>query len=197
MSTPVGLLGGTFDPVHNGHLRIADAFLASGHIDELWLIPAYEPPHKPAAGLTDYEQRCRMLERAFQEYAGVKISRVEYYLEPPNYSLRTVIHFQQQYPDTRFYFCIGSDSLQRLPAWYRYEQLLQSCAFLVAERPDAGLAIPEGVDPSRIHRVNHEPVDVSASQVRECVGQGRPVGDLVPPAVEAFISEHRLYGARR
>lgn len=191
MSERIGLFGGSFDPVHRGHQKIIRSFLESGKIDAIWVLPLASPPHKKNRELSDFNIRFKMAEGAFANLPGVLVVRFEERLPYPNYTLRTLNYLQAEYPGNEFYLCIGSDSLQNITSWYKYDQLLTQCKLLVARRPASEIATipPE----ASVHFVEHELVSYSSSEIRKKISKGEPVGDMVPADVLEIIEEHGLY----
>lgn len=193
MPTRIGLFGGTFDPVHNGHISISDSFLASGFIDELWVLLTPYPPHKKENGQTSYEIRRQMVEAAFKGKEHVGVSTVEKSLPSPSYSVQTIRHLKQQYPDHDFYFCMGEDSLASFDTWKYYDEILYECDLLVARRPGE---THQGVEQrilEHTHFVEHTPLDISSSTIREHVRKGIPIQKIVPPEVAKIIEKEQLY----
>lgn len=189
----IGLFGGTFDPVHNGHLAIARSYLNSGYIDELWVILTPDPPHKSSQKLSAYDLRKEMLEKAFSGMDHVKISDVEKSLPRPSYTIQTVRHLAKQFPAYRFYLCIGEDSLLDFEKWYKWEEILNCCDLLVAVRPDAGASKVSSSIMSHSRFIDHKPVEVSSSELRDNIARGGDVSDLIPPEVYDVIRKQKLY----
>lgn len=195
MGNRVGLLGGTFDPVHNGHISIAESFLNSGFIEELWIILTPHPPHKERSSITDFKTRMEMLELAFSGRDNIRISGIEKELPSPSYTIRTILHLENAYPDNQFYLCIGEDSLADFNRWHKYGDILEHCGLLVAIRPDTQYG-KDDIDPDiykHIHFVDHEPVDISSTELRNKIRNGEKVDGLVPSRVREFIQSHKLY----
>lgn len=191
----VGLLGGSFDPVHNGHRAIAESFLKSEFISELWILLTPDPPHKPDRTFSAYDLRFQMLQAAFRGMAKVRIKKIEKELPKPSYTLQTLQFLTKECPDKIFYLCIGEDSLRDFKSWYRWRDILSYCDLLVARRPvDDQLKSPldEEISP-KIHYVSHRPIDISSTEIREAVAKGKSVGEWVPAEVEKIIEEHNLY----
>ncbi|KPQ00389.1 MAG: nicotinate-nucleotide adenylyltransferase NadD [Bacteroidetes bacterium HLUCCA01] len=188
----VGLLGGMFDPVHLGHLSIAEAYLKSEIINELWVIPSFSPPHKRNTAVTDFEHRVAMLQRAFATMPGVVIRDIERSLPSPNYTIQTLEALRKQYPDTKFYWCIGSDNLHSLNTWFNYEHILEGWKLLVATRPDFETSrIPESIR-SRCLFVENKPRNISSTSVRFALYNTGVSADI-PKAVLDYIREFKLY----
>lgn len=190
----VGLLGGSFDPVHNGHISIAESFITSDYISELWVLLTPESPHKrdePTA--VDYDLRLKMLSHAFRDRPNIVISDIEQQLSPPYYTVETLRFLTEKYTDKRFYLCMGSDSLTHFHKWHRWKEILQYCNLLVASRPSqhSNNLAPEIAEQS--HYIPHKPVDISSTQIREKIGNGEDITDLVPPSVAEITSKFKLY----
>ena len=193
MSARVGLFGGTFDPVHNGHISIARSFLASGLIDEIWILLTPYPPHKTGADHSGYTLRLKMLEAAFRDIEHVSISTIEEQLPKPSYSIQTIRHLKEEYPDTTFYFCMGEDSLSQFHTWKDHHQIVEECELLVAQRPGETHKNVDKEILAQSHFVDHEPLDIASSEIREKVKSGRSVSDEVPESVLKIIEKERLY----
>ncbi len=187
----IGILGGAFDPVHYGHIRIAESFLRSGLIEKLLVIPTPSPPHK-AKIRTDFTHRIEMLKLAFQDWDGVEISDLEEKLPEPSYSVQTIQHLQQDNPENIYFLCLGEDSLIHFHSWHRYEEIIEKVPLLIAERP--------GFDSSKVDRellessifVDHTPYNVSSSEIRE-TKKSRNELKSIPKSVKEYIETHNLY----
>ena len=193
MTKRVGVLGGTFDPVHKGHLAIARSFLDSGEIDELWIIPSAFPPHKNGDEVTSYADRRAMLELVFDRWEKVRISTIEDQLPKPSYTLQTIRSLKEKYPEYQFYLCMGSDSLVHFHQWHRYREILGECSLLVAKRPgfDDQQISPEILN--RTQFVAHKPIQISSSGLKDQIkGEVLPEKDL-PDEVVRYIKEKGLY----
>lgn len=196
MNTPkesVGIFGGTFDPVHKGHLAIARSFLDSGFISRLWITLTPDPPHKEGQVLTSFQLRFKMLKRAFEGWDQVQISDIENKLPDPSYTIQTLRHLTKEYPDKRFYLCIGEDSARNFHKWYKWQQILEYCELLIARRPS-----PEEMDldpkiTNKAHIIDHNPVSISSTEIRENAMKNGDISDLVPTSVNTFIKENNLY----
>lgn len=188
----IGLFGGTFDPVHNGHVALAEAFLQSNLIDELWIILTPFPPHKQEKDHTTYANRLKMLELAF-ENLPVKISTIEDDLPKPSFTFRTIRHLKELHPDTKFYFCMGEDSLEKFHTWKEHEKILTESHLLVARRPEATHdEVNEEILTQTIF-VDHSPIPISSSEVKDKIAQGSPFKSLIPESVYNFIEKEELY----
>jgi len=189
----IGIFGGTFDPVHNGHLSIAKSFLKSEYIDSLWVFLNSAPPHKDENSDASYRQRLKMLEIAFEPIDNIIISDLEQRLLKPSYTIRTVLYLKQKFPDYSFYVCIGQDSLQSFTSWHRWEEIISHCKLLVAARQieESDELPPKLLEQVRF--VDHTPVSVSSTQIRHKISRKESFDYLVPPAVLRFIEQYNLY----
>ena len=199
----VGLLGGTFDPVHYGHLVIAEEVRTVLHLAEMVFVPAGHPPHKPGRIVTEAHHRLAMLELAIASNPHFTISLVDLERHGPSYTVETLQLLRQQWgTQTAIYFVIGGDSLEDLLAWYDPAGILQQLTALVAvQRPgyeeaacyrDTLEARLPGIK-QRLIMVQAPQLDISATDLRRRVAEGRPIKYQIPEAVEHYIIEHGLY----
>lgn len=189
----IGILGGSFDPVHNGHVAIAKSFLGSDLIDELWVLLAPDPPHKTGRAQTDYQLRLKMLQAVFKDFDEVKVSDLEKQLPQPSYTIQTLQHLENKYPNSTFYLCIGGDSLRDFKKWKDWQKILEYSDLLVAQRPSADT---KNIDKSlrdHVHFVDHDPIQVSSTMVRNAVADGNDISGLVPLSVKNIIDKEQLY----
>jgi nicotinate-nucleotide adenylyltransferase len=193
MSACVGLFGGTFDPVHNGHLSIARSFLGSNLIDELWVLLTPYPPHKSTKDHTDYSTRLNMLKAAFEGWSDLSILTIENELPKPSYSVRTIRHLKKEHPDTTFYFCMGEDSLVKFHSWKKYDEILDEVDLLVARRPEEDHQQVAKEILSAVHFVDHVPLDVASTQIRNDIRSGKKGNLQIPENVQTIIEKENLY----
>jgi nicotinate-nucleotide adenylyltransferase len=193
MDRRIGLFGGTYDPVHNGHISAAESFLNSKLVDSLWILLNPAPPHKSEADFAPYSCRLKMLRKAFNFNQRIKISDVETRLPKPCYTVQTLRYLTESYPDSTFYLCIGYDSFASFQSWYEWEQILKLCTLLVVNRPSGGAEPKNDKLLDNAVFIEHQPMEVSSSEIRTRIAEGKPITRLVPHSVEKFIKEERLY----
>ena len=195
MSTQAfGLLGGSFDPVHNGHIAISQSFLDSGYIDKLYIILSPDPPHKADRNFADFEHRFNMLKLAFDNPKNLLISKIENKLSKPSYTINTIEYFAEKYPDRELYLCIGEDSYNDFTNWHKWEEIVKRCTLLVAKRPDSGInAELPALLKAKAKFISHDPVDISSSSIREMIGEEEDVKEFLPEEVYSYIQGHQLY----
>ncbi len=192
-----GLFGGTFDPIHNGHIKVAQAAKNSLGLDRVIFIPAGAPPHKTDKKVSDKEHRLFMT-RLAADAVGAEVSDWEIRQDKKSYSVDLVRHFKEELPEDELFFIIGADSFRDLPLWYRYRDLLSMCTFLVVSRPDVPketmLSKYAGDEKApRVFFLDDILVDISSTQIRETVADGGDISRLVPPEVFDYIKTHKLY----
>lgn len=191
-SHSVGVLGGSFDPVHNGHVAIARSFLDSGKISELWVLLTPDPPHKNNQALSNYQQRFEMLQAAFQSMDDVNVSDFEKQLPQPSYTVQTLQQLTQRHPERTFYLCMGGDSMKEFKQWKDWQEILSYCELLVAQRPGEEVE-PDPELAAHTHFVTHQPVDISSTTIREAVARGEDISAYVPEEVCDLIYQYNLY----
>jgi nicotinate-nucleotide adenylyltransferase len=210
----IGLMGGTFNPVHIAHLRIAEEAREQCGLDRVVFIPAADPPHKPLAGEIPFSRRFEMVRLAIAGNPAFELSAIEGHRGGKSYSIDTIAGFLAAHPGDGLYFIIGSDSFLEIGLWYRYAEIFRSCSLVVVERPGRPVGDPLEALPVAIrgefiynaasHRLEHQsgqvvsflrgcPLDISSSEIRRLAVSGRSITYLVPHEVEAYIKEQRIY----
>jgi nicotinate-nucleotide adenylyltransferase len=192
-------MGGTFDPIHHGHLVVAEEAHHQLGLDLVLFVPVGQPPHKPNRPITPAHHRLRMIELAFADNPHFAISRVDVDRPGPCYTVDMLRLLRVEWgADPAFFFIEGTDSLTEMTTWYQPQQLIELCELVVVERPgvEVDLARLERQLPglsSRIHWVRMPHLEISSSDLRARVRAGRPISYLVPAAVEVYILQHGLY----
>lgn len=196
----VGVFGGTFDPIHIGHLILAEACLESCKLDEVWFLPAARPPHKLDADITDGGLRRQMLELATAGEPAFQVKSFELDRQGTSYTVDTLAELVASHTGTEFYFLIGADSLVDLRSWREPLRILELANVVAVNRgdqpePDLDRITEQLGDIARrrIQLVHMPAVELSANEIRQRVLVGKRIRFLVPRAVEAFILEHGLY----
>lgn len=186
----LGIYGGTFDPVHEAHIAIAERVQERFALDRVLLIPNNQPPHRRATGAT-YEQRLAMLRLATADHPRLLVSDVEAAAQP-SYTVDTLGKIREEYGESAdLHFVIGADAFREIHTWYRWRDVVALTKFIVVSRPGYEFVTPDG---ARVHVVEDFSYAVSSSRIRAEMYAGlRPKG--LHPAVEAFIMEHRIYRA--
>ncbi|MCB1717688.1 MAG: nicotinate-nucleotide adenylyltransferase [Candidatus Competibacteraceae bacterium] len=207
---PIGVLGGTFDPVHHGHLRVALDVLEELAFAEVRLLPSRQPPHRVTPGATP-AQRLAMLAAAVARQPGLAIDQRELARAGPSYMHDTLASLRADLPDTPLCLLIGRDAFNELPTWHRWQELFQLAHFLVLERPGSIPAMPPALcaelngrtitDPALLHQScagrvfawQATQLDISATRIRALLAAGRSPRYLLPEVVLDYIKQYGLY----
>ena len=193
----VGIMGGTFDPIHYGHLVTAETARVEFALDEVVFVPSGRPPHKRGHAIGDGEHRCAMTQLAIASNPYFRLSRVELEREGFSFALDTVNYFLEQYDhDVDLRFITGADAIREILHWYKVEELMEKCRFLAASRPGYALDVEALLPEKWRDRVAVLPVPslaISSSYIRQAVQNGKSVKYLLPEAVETYLHHHRLY----
>ncbi len=210
----VGIFGGTFDPVHMGHLRAAEEIREMYALDEVYFVPAYIPPHKRSREITDPAVRLRMLKAAVRGNRFLRASDIEMRSGGISYSINTIRLFERRFGQTCF--IIGVDAFLEIDTWYSYGELFEHTDFIVMGRAINGRKRPDHLFPADIRkeisrmdentfehrsgkRIYFQPVtqlDISSTEIRRLAGGGRSIRYLVPGQVQRIIEERQLYRSR-
>ncbi len=196
----VGIFGGTFDPVHLGHLILAEQARDQSRLDQVWFVPAPRPPQKDGQAITRFEVRVEMLTLAIAGHAAFRVEEIEKERTGPSYTVDTLRELHRRHPDKQFFLILGGDALADLPLWRDPVGILAQAGLLVMARPGTTLLSAEqlrqrlGTDIPLSLEVLHTPaIDIASRDLRQRVRQGRTIRYLVPSAVEAYIREKQLY----
>lgn len=205
MNNKVILFGGTFDPIHHGHLRVAQSAGEQLGADEIVLIPARLSPHKKTCPVADAEARVEMISLAIAERKNFRVSNCELNRARPSYTLDTIRHFRTEYGQgIRICWLVGADAVKDLAGWYGIGELIDECSLCVMfragfERPDfSGLGGVIG--PGRVAKLERNVVrtpliDINSTEIRRKLACGADVSDMLEPKVLAYIKKNGLYGS--
>ena len=216
----IGILGGSFDPVHMGHIGLAQEVYDKFNLDKILFVPVFQSPHKSTTPLASNVHRREMLRLALKENANFIISDVELRREELSYTIDTLNYYKFKFPNSELFLIIGCDNLMGLDSWKESREIMERCHILVASRPIQESFSPEhevlgffnGDSPYRIGKIknvmqkffhektgsrlvvfNISPRDISSSTVRRELAQGKPAKNLLPTEVEAYIIKHQIY----
>ncbi len=210
MTQRIGLLGGTFDPIHHGHLRAALEVREALGLDELRLIPSARPPHRERPGASA-EQRLAMVQLAIAGIAGLAVDDRELQREKPSYTVDTLLSLRAELgAGVQLILLLGWDAFCGLPTWHRWQSLLELAHVLVLQRPDQAAELPEALKDLLAARSVQNPqaftgpagqvafmeqtsLAISATHVRALCAAGQSIDFLLPPSVQHFIQAHGLY----
>ena len=196
----IGIMGGTFDPIHNGHLMLGETAYHQYQLDKVWFMPNGNPPHKKNIG-TDALTRMEMVKLAIQDKEYFELQDYEVMKESVSPTYQTLAHFKEVYPDDTFYYIIGADSLFSIERWIHPELIFPNCIILAACRDeiDTSEEMNEKIDylckkyDAQIKFLTSPLIDISSSELREMIQNNKSVCGHVPNAVEEFIYKEGLY----
>jgi len=198
----IGIFGGSFDPVHNAHLALAEACHRGASLDRVLFVPAAQQPHKPAGPIATAEHRVAMLRLAIGGIPHLEVSEVEIARGGVSYTIDTLQAISQQYPTAKLYLLMGADTLHDLPTWRDPKTICELATPLAVHRPNepaidfavlADIASPEVIEDARRHAIDMPWLEISSSEIRERVGRGEAIDEMVPSGVARYIGSRNLY----
>jgi nicotinate-nucleotide adenylyltransferase len=216
ISTQIGLFGGTFNPIHLGHLRAAQEVLEHFELDKIMFIPSALPPHKQTHHLTDAEDRLEMIRLSVRNCPEFEVSDAELKRPGRSYTIDTVHYFRSALPNAKLYFIIGMDAFLEIDKWKSYQELFSLISFIVMARPGAGNRLDKletylqsqisedyrfseadmaygHPEKQSVFKIEVSPLDISSSAIRQLICQKKSPRFLIPEAVENFIAARRLF----
>ncbi|MFC4816188.1 nicotinate (nicotinamide) nucleotide adenylyltransferase [Flavobacterium sp. GCM10023249] len=189
----IGLYFGTFNPIHIGHLIIANHMAEHSDLDQIWMVVTPHNPHKQKNTLLDDYHRLHMVHLATENYPKIKPTDIEFKLPQPNYTVNTLAHLQEKYPDYEFSLIMGEDNLNSLHKWKNYEVILQNHAIYVYPRLNSGEINSEFVNNPKIHRVGAPVIELSSTFIRENIKNKKNVIPMLPSKVWEYIDHNLFY----
>jgi|CXWL01.1.fsa_nt_gi nicotinate-nucleotide adenylyltransferase len=202
MTARIGLFGGSFNPIHFGHLIVARALREKLHLDQVCFLPSRRPPHKDINALADSKHRGEMVRLAIEGEEGFTFDDFDLARQGPCYTIDTVAHFRKQFPSAELFWFIGADSLMDLPTWHRASELVSQCSMITAARSGKSPINPSDLEQAfgseqtakLLAGVVETPViDISSTDIRNRVAEGLSIRYLVPEVVGKYVENHRLY----
>lgn len=197
----IGIMGGTFDPIHYGHLMIGRQAYEEYQLDEIWFMPSGTPPHKKDHQVTDVEDRCEMVRLAIDASPYFRLSEFEVKRAGNTYTAETLRLLALEYPQHQFFFIIGADSLFQIERWYHPEDVMRQTTLMVAGRdyPQAHCSMDEQIVyleekyGARILKLHCDELDVASAELRRTIAKRESIEQYVPEAVAKYIISHNLY----
>ncbi len=207
-------MGGTFDPVHVGHLRTAEEAYEELGLEQVMFIPSSDPPHKPGLVVLEFEHRWRMLQLAIAGNPRFVLSDIERRMPGKSYTVNTLRALRKEFPDRELFFLVGLDAFLEIDTWFRFVEIFRLARIAVLRRPGYGESDLEQVlsrkvfdgyrkDPETgafvhpemlpVHYLGNAPLEVSSTRIRQLAAEGRSIRYLVPPEVMGYINEKKLY----
>jgi nicotinate-nucleotide adenylyltransferase len=191
LMTKTGLFFGSFNPIHTGHLIIANTMLENTDLDQVWFVVSPQNPLKKSKSLLHEFDRYEIVQRAINDNYNFKVCDAEFHLPRPSYTIDTLTYLQEKYKEHEFVLIIGEDNLIQFPQWKNYEKILEYFSLYVYPRP---CSEPDELkNHPKVKMVSAPVLDISATYIRECVKNKKSIKYLVPEAVESYISEKGFY----
>ena len=188
----IGLYFGTFNPIHIGHLIIANHMAEHSDLDQIWLVVTPHNPHKQKNTLLDDYHRLHLVHLATEDFPKIKPSNIEFKLPQPNYTINTLVHLQEKHPNYEFSLIMGEDNLNSLHKWKNYEAILQHHHIYVYPRLNSGEIDKQFVNHTKIHRIAAPVVELSSTFIRENIKNNKNVIPMLPHKVWEYV-EHNLF----
>lgn len=189
----IGLYFGTFNPIHIGHLAIANHMAEFSDLDEIWLVVTPHNPFKKKNTLLDNHHRLEMVFRATESYPKLKPSDIEFKLEQPNYTIHTLIHLQEKYPKHTFNLIMGEDNLKGFHKWKNFETILENHEIYVYPRISQGSIEHQFKNHLKIHPIDAPVMEISSTFIRKAIREHKNIRPLLPSEVWRYIDEMNFY----
>jgi nicotinate-nucleotide adenylyltransferase len=189
----IGLYFGTFNPIHVGHLTIANYMVEFGGLDEVWFVITPHNPLKKKSTLLDDVHRLAMVRIAVEDFPKLKASNIEFDLPQPNYTVHTLAYLEEKYPDEKFCLILGEDNLKSLPKWKNYEVILNRYELYIYPRISADEVDPSLKDHPHIHLIDSPIMELSSTFIRKAIKEGKNVRPMLPQNVWEYLDEMNFY----
>lgn len=189
----IGLYFGTFNPIHVGHLTIANYMVEFSDLDEVWLVVTPHNPHKKKSSLLDDTHRLAMVRIALEDYPKLKASNVEFDLEQPNYTVNTLVYLEEKHPDISFCLIMGEDNLKSFHKWKNHEVILERYPIYVYPRVSEGKAETKFNNHPKIHKAKAPIMELSSTFIRKSIKAGKNIRPMLPESVWKYIDEMNFY----
>jgi nicotinate-nucleotide adenylyltransferase len=188
-----GIMGGIFDPIHFGHLRLTENALEAFGLDGVFFVVSYDPPHRERRPKVAFEERLAMVEMTLSGIDGFHSCDIEKEMTEPRYTIYVVRELKKKYGGVDWYLVLGADNLAIFDDWYQPEQLLKEVKVVIGVRPGYEAIMSETKWQGRIETFNMQPMDISSTMIRDLIAQNKSIKFLLPETVEQYIIEKGLY----
>ena len=189
----VGLYFGSFNPIHIGHLIIANQLVEHSDLNQIWFVVTPHNPFKKKSSLLDNHQRLEMVYRATKDYTKLKPSDIEFNLPQPNYTINTLVHLQEKHPNYEFSLIMGEDNLKSFHKWKNYELILENHHIYVYPRISKGSVETRFKDHKKIHKVEAPIMELSSTFIRNSIKEGKNIQPMLPEHVWEYLDEMNFY----
>ncbi|AGC76787.1 nicotinate-nucleotide adenylyltransferase [Nonlabens dokdonensis] len=189
----IGLYFGTFNPIHIGHLAIANYLVENSDLDEIWMVVTPHNPHKKKKTLLDDYQRLHMVHLATDDYVKIKASNIEFGLPQPSYTVNTLAHLSEKYPDKKFTLIMGEDNLKSLHKWKNYQVILEDYSIIVYPRVSSGDLPEQFINHSKITKIDAPIMEISSTMIRNGIKEGKDLRYFMHHQVQKYVEEMHFY----
>jgi len=189
----IGLYFGTFNPIHVGHLTIANHMAENSDLDQVWFVVTPHSPFKKKSSLLDNNHRYQMVDRAVEDYSKLRASDIEFNLPQPNYTINTLTYLEEKYPDYEFALIMGEDNLKNFHKWKNYELILERHHIYVYPRISDGNVETRFDNHPKIHFINSPIMQLSSTFIRNAIKEGKNIRPMLPENVWSYLDEMNFY----
>lgn len=189
----IGLYFGTFNPIHVGHLIIANHLAENSDLDQIWLVVTPQSPFKKKQSMLDNYQRLDMVYRATKEYSKLRPSDIEFHLPQPNYTINTLAHLEEKFPEKTFSLIMGEDNLKSFHKWKNYQLILENYNIYVYPRLSEGNIESQFNNHKNIHHVDAPIIQLSSTFIRKAIKKGQNIRPMLPEHVWEYVDEMNFY----
>ncbi len=189
----IGLYFGTFNPIHVGHLTIANHMAEYSDLDQVWFVVTPHSPFKKKSSLLDNHHRYQMVDRAVEDYPNLRASDIEFNLPQPNYTINTLVYLEEKYPDYEFALIMGEDNLKSFHKWKNYEGILERHHIYVYPRISKGQRETHFDNHPKIHKVEAPIMELSSTFIRNAIKEGKNIRPMLPEHVWSYLDEMNFY----
>lgn len=189
----IGLYFGTFNPIHVGHLTIANHMAEYSDLDQIWFVVTPHSPFKKKSSLLDNHHRYQMVDRAVEDYPNLRASDIEFNLPKPNYTINTLVYLEEKYPDYEFSLIMGEDNLKSFHKWKNYERVLERHHIYVYPRISEGKIETRFDNHPKIHKVDAPIMELSSTFIRNAIKEGKNIRPMLPEHVWSYLDEMNFY----
>jgi nicotinate-nucleotide adenylyltransferase len=189
----IGLYFGTFNPIHVGHLTIANHMAEYSDLDQVWFVVTPHSPFKKKSSLLDNHHRYQMVDRAVEDYPNLRASDIEFNLPQPNYTINTLVYLEEKYPDYEFALIMGEDNLKSFHKWKNYEGILERHHIYVYPRISEGQRETHFDNHPKIHKVEAPIMELSSTFIRNAIKEGKNIRPMLPEHVWSYLDEMNFY----
>ena len=189
----VGLFFGTFNPIHNGHLKVANYFVEKVELEEVWLVLSPQSPFKKKESLIENTQRLAMVNLALKGFSKLKVCEDEIHLSKPSYTINTLIHLKNKFPNYNFILILGEDILSHFHEWKNYKDILKNYIIYVYPRGESHLIPNRFEEHNKIHLFSAPKIEISSTELRKIISKGEVPENLLPKTVKDYITINKLY----